>query len=61
MSERGFLLDNQAAAALVLWDSGMFDTADIAELLGGREDAVWRTVHEARDQARKDKAASRAP
>ena len=53
MSGRGFLLDEQAAAALVLWSSGMFDTADIARLLTVREDAVWRTVHEARDQARK--------
>ncbi|MBX3580090.1 MAG: hypothetical protein KF723_23040 [Rhizobiaceae bacterium] len=51
MSERGFLVDMQAAACLVLWDCGMFCTADIAELLDVREDAVSRTVHMARDSA----------
>lgn len=52
MSDSGFLLDDQAAAALVLWASGMFDTQDIARLLAVREDAVWRTIHMARDHQR---------
>lgn len=47
----GFLVDKQAAAALVLWGSGMFDTADIAELLSVREDAVYRTIRMASDTA----------
>lgn len=48
----GFLVDDQAVAACVLWGSGVFDTADIARLLGVREDAVCRTLHMARDAAR---------
>lgn len=48
----GFLFGDQAMAACVLWASGMFDTADIARLLSVREDAVWRTLHMARDGAR---------
>jgi hypothetical protein len=47
----GFLVDKQAAAACVLWESGLFDTGDIAELLDVREDAVCRTLHMARDTA----------
>lgn len=49
----GFLMDDQALAAVVLWASGQFDTADIATLLRVREDAVYRTLHVARDGARK--------
>lgn len=48
----GFLLDNQAIACVVLWASGQFDTAEIAGLLRVREDAVYRTLHAARDGAR---------
>ena len=51
----GFLVDRQAVAALVLWASGQFDTADIAKLLGTTEDAVYRTLHMARDGARADR------
>lgn len=47
----GFLVDDQAAAAIVLWASGRFDTTDIARLLSVREDAVYRTLHMARDAA----------
>ncbi|GAB5505804.1 MAG: hypothetical protein Rhirs2KO_09670 [Rhizobiaceae bacterium] len=50
----GFLIDDQAVAALVLWGSGRFDTADIARLLAVREDAVCRTLHMAKDGARRD-------
>lgn len=49
----GFLLGDQALAAIVLWTSGQFDTASIATVLGVREDAVYRTLHETRDTARK--------
>ncbi|MBL4820389.1 MAG: hypothetical protein JKY98_05280 [Gammaproteobacteria bacterium] len=38
----------QALAILVLWNSGQFDTADIAALLTLTEDAVYRTVHATR-------------
>jgi hypothetical protein len=57
MSERGFLVDEQAAAAVVLCGSGMFDTNDIARLLSVREDAVCRTLHMARNGARQDERA----
>jgi hypothetical protein len=49
----GFLVDDQALAAIVLWASGRFDTAAIAEVLKVREDAVCRTLHMARDGARR--------
>lgn len=49
-------MDEQAIAAIVLWASGRFDTGDIATLLGVREDAVWRTLHLAREGARQDVA-----
>ena len=48
----GFLVDNQAVAAIVLWASGQFDTQEIAELLHVREDAVSRTLHMAKDASR---------
>ncbi|MEO9613623.1 MAG: hypothetical protein ABJG86_11140 [Nitratireductor sp.] len=51
-SPAGFLTDDVAMAAVVLWSSGMFDTNTIAVLLGAREDAVCRTLHMARDAAR---------
>jgi len=46
-------------AVIVLWSSGQFDTAEIAALLHVREDAVYRTLHTARDGARLDARASR--
>ncbi len=45
----GYLTDNKARAAIVLWASGQFDTLSIAELLDVREDAVCRTLRMARD------------
>lgn len=56
----GFLTDNTAIAACVLWKSGYFDTSDIASLLSCREDAVCRTLHMARDTAA-GRAADRPP
>jgi hypothetical protein len=51
----GSLVDLQAAAALVLWVSGKFDTADIAKVLGTTEGAVYRMLYMARDGARIDR------
>lgn len=42
----------EALAAIVLWNSGHFDTKDIADLLGLKEDQVVRTLHAARSVAR---------
>ncbi len=43
----------QAAAILVLWRSGRFDTADIAAALGGlREADVCRVLHAVRERER---------
>lgn len=43
----------QAAAALVLWRSGMFDTLEIAKALGGVSEAdVCRVIHSAREAER---------
>lgn len=39
----------QAKAAIVLFDSKVFDTADIAEVLGVKEAAVSRTLQASRD------------
>lgn len=44
----GKVTDEQALAAIVLWNSGAFDTLDIAVLLTLNEDAVVRTLHAAR-------------
>lgn len=52
MKASGFLTDNVALAAIVLWASGQFDTAEIADVLHVREDAVYRTLHMAKDHAR---------
>ncbi len=41
----------QALAAIVLWNSGHFDTFDIGKLLDVGEDAVCRTLHAARHLA----------
>lgn len=51
----GFLIDQLATAALVLWSSGMFDTADIGKLLNVGEDAVYRTIQMAKDGARQER------
>ncbi len=44
----GAIDERQALAAIVLWNSGHFDTLDIADLLDLREDAIVRTLHAAR-------------
>lgn len=46
------LTGDTALAAIVLWGSGLFDTAAIAEALHVSEDAVCRTLHMAKDHAR---------
>lgn len=45
----GPLDERQALASIVLWNSGHFDTKDIADIMQVKEDAVWRTLHAARD------------
>jgi len=55
----GFLTDDVAMAAIVLWASGRFDTLTIAQLLSVREDAVCRTLRMARDGAREATANAR--
>ncbi|MEI2299320.1 hypothetical protein [Ensifer sp. MJa1] len=48
-SMSGPMDERQALAAIILWNSGHFDTQDIADVLGGvGEDAVCRTLHAAR-------------
>lgn len=42
----------QGAAVLVLWQSGRFDTADIAKALGQTEADVCRVIHAAKERAR---------
>ncbi|MDO3434351.1 hypothetical protein QWJ46_16850 [Rhizobium sp. CBN3] len=44
----GKIDDRQALAAIVLWNSGQFDTFDIGKLLDVGEDAVCRTLNAAR-------------
>ena len=51
----GKVTDQQALAAIVLWNSGAFDTLDIARLFGIGEDAVVRTLHAARSVNRGDR------
>ena len=58
-SPAGFLVDEVAMAAVVLWHSGCFDTASIAQVLSVREDAVCRTIQMARDGARGARPAPR--
>lgn len=42
-------MDEQTAlAAVILWNSGHFDTYDIGKLLSAPEDAVYRTLRAAR-------------
>jgi hypothetical protein len=47
----GKMDDRQALAAIILWNSGQFDTLDIGKLLDVGEDAVCRTLHAARHLA----------
>lgn len=42
----------QAAAALILWQSGRFDTADIASVIGRTEADVCRVIHAAKERER---------
>lgn len=46
------LTAQQAKAALIMFESRQFDTADIAELLGLRESDVARLLHASRDVTR---------
>ncbi|QRY68179.1 hypothetical protein JVX98_28230 [Ensifer sp. PDNC004] len=48
----GKMDERQALAAIILWKSGYFDTADIGAVLRCGEDAVYRTLHAARDIAK---------
>jgi hypothetical protein len=48
----GPLDDQKALAAIVLWNSGHFDTYDIGLLLSASEDAICRTLHAARHIAK---------
>lgn len=43
------MTSQQTKAAIVLFESGHFDTADIAELLAVSEAAVARTLQASRD------------
>ncbi len=44
----GSIEPQQALATIILWNSGHFDTLDIAQVLGLAEDAICRTLHAAR-------------
>lgn len=57
----GYLTDDIARAAIVLWASGQFDTQEIANVLNVREDAVCRTLRLARDTVLQDVARSGGP
>lgn len=48
----GQIESSQALAAIVLWNSGHFDTKDIADLLRLKEDQIVRTLHAARSVAK---------
>lgn len=52
----GKVTDSQALAAIILWNSGHFDTLDIADVLDVPEDAVYRTLHAARHFSKGGKA-----
>lgn len=52
----GKVTDSQALAAIILWNSGHFDTLDIADVLNVPEDAVYRTLHAARHVSKGGKA-----
>ena len=44
--------ERRAIAVLLLWQSRIFDTAEIGSLLALQEDQVSRTIHAARAVAR---------
>lgn len=46
----------QALACIILWNSGHFDTQEIADVINVKEDAVYRTLHAARAIAKGDTA-----
>lgn len=48
----GNLEKTTGLAAIILWNSGHFDTLEIAELLNVKEDAVYRVLHAARHVAK---------
>jgi hypothetical protein len=48
----GKMDEQQAMAAIVLWNSGHFDTFEIGRVLKVGEDAICRTLHAARHVAR---------
>lgn len=54
----GYLVDDIARAAIVLWASGQFDTQEIATILHVREDAVCHTLRLARDAVLQGAASS---
>ena len=51
-SMAGKMEERKALAAIILWNSGNFDTLEIAEALHVAEDAVYRTLHAARHVAK---------
>ncbi|KQY31912.1 hypothetical protein [Rhizobium sp. Root483D2] len=51
----GRMDDRQALAAIILWNSGHFDTKDISDVLRVGEDAIYRTLHAARHISKGDK------
>lgn len=51
----GSLDSAQALAAIVLWNSGCFDTLEIAVVLNVKEDAICRTLHAARAVEREER------
>lgn len=48
----GRLEESKALAAIILWNSGHFDTFEIGKVLDVGEDSVCRTLHAARSVAR---------
>ena len=58
MSGGAYITGDTALAAIVLWNSGFFDTASIAAVLDCREDAVDRTLRETRETARRSRPAT---
>ena len=51
-SMSGRVDEQQALAAIILWNSGHFDTKDISDVLRVGEDAIYRTLHAARHIAK---------
>jgi hypothetical protein len=48
----GKMDEKKALAAIILWNSGHFDTLEIGNVLDVGEDAVCRTLHAARSVVR---------